>query len=34
LEQAQRWYASPEYAEAKAERQGASNLRLVLIDGK
>jgi len=34
LEQAQRWYASPEYAEAKAVRQGASNLRLVLIDGK
>ena len=34
MEQARRWYESPEYAEAKAVRQGASNLRLVLIEGK
>ena len=26
------WYRSPEYAAAKAARQGASNLRLVLVD--
>jgi uncharacterized protein (DUF1330 family) len=29
---ARRWYASPEYAAAKAVRQGASNLRLLLVD--
>jgi len=34
VEQAQRWFQSPEYAEAKAVRQGASNLRLILIEGK
>jgi uncharacterized protein (DUF1330 family) len=34
VEQAQTWFASPEYAEAKAVRQGASNLRLILIEGK
>jgi uncharacterized protein (DUF1330 family) len=32
VEVARRWYASPEYAAAKAVRQGASNLRLVLVD--
>jgi len=26
------WYNSPEYAEAKAIREGASNLRLVVVD--
>jgi uncharacterized protein (DUF1330 family) len=29
---ARQWYASPEYAAAKAVRQGASNLRLLLVD--
>src|SRR5262245_58966086 len=29
---ARRWYASPEYQAAKAVRQGASNLRLLLVD--
>jgi uncharacterized protein (DUF1330 family) len=32
VETARRWYASPEYAKAKAVGQGASNLRLVVID--
>jgi uncharacterized protein (DUF1330 family) len=32
VEVARQWYASPEYAAAKAVRQGASNLRLVLVD--
>ena len=32
VEAARRWYASPDYAAAKALRQGASNLRLLLID--
>ena len=32
-ETAQRWYDSPEYAAAKAVRQGASNLRLVIVEG-
>jgi uncharacterized protein (DUF1330 family) len=32
VEAAKRWYASPEYQAAKAMRQGASNVRLVLID--
>jgi uncharacterized protein (DUF1330 family) len=31
-EVARQWYASPEYAAAKAVRQGASNLRLILVD--
>ena len=29
---AQRWYASPEYAAAKAVRAGASNLRLIVVE--
>jgi uncharacterized protein (DUF1330 family) len=29
---ARRWYDSPEYAAAKAVRQGASNLRLVIVE--
>jgi uncharacterized protein (DUF1330 family) len=29
---AQRWYESPEYAAAKAAREGASNLRLIVVD--
>ena len=32
VEVARRWYASPEYAAAKAVRQGASDLRLIVID--
>jgi uncharacterized protein (DUF1330 family) len=28
------WYNSPEYAAAKAMREGASNLRLVVVDDK
>jgi uncharacterized protein (DUF1330 family) len=31
-ETARNWFASPEYAAARAVRQGASNLRLVLVD--
>lgn len=31
-ETARRWYASPEYQAAKAVRQGASHLRLLLVD--
>jgi uncharacterized protein (DUF1330 family) len=29
---ARRWYDSPEYAAAKAVRQGATNLRLVVVE--
>lgn len=29
---ARRWYDSPEYAAAKAMRQGATNLRLIVVD--
>lgn len=29
---AQRWYDSPEYAAAKAVRNGNSNLRLIVVD--
>jgi uncharacterized protein (DUF1330 family) len=29
-----RWFASPEYRAAKAMRLGASNLRLVLVQGR
>ena len=29
---ARRWYDSPEYAAAKAVREGASNLRLIVVD--
>jgi uncharacterized protein (DUF1330 family) len=32
VEVAHRWYASPEYAAAKAVRQGGSNLRLMVVD--
>ena len=32
VETARRWYASPEYQAAKAVRQGASHLRLVVVD--
>jgi uncharacterized protein (DUF1330 family) len=32
VEQARRWYDSPEYAAAKAVRAGASNLRLVVVE--
>jgi uncharacterized protein (DUF1330 family) len=31
-EHARRWYGSPEYAAARAVREGASNLRLVLVE--
>ena len=33
LEAAKRWYASPEYEEAKALRAGAANLRMVAVQG-
>jgi uncharacterized protein (DUF1330 family) len=32
-EDAQRWYASPEYAEAKQVRQGCAVAELVIIEG-
>ncbi len=33
LEAAKRWYASPEYAEAKALREGAAKLNMVAVEG-
>jgi uncharacterized protein (DUF1330 family) len=33
LEAAKRWYASPEYQEAKGLREGAANLRMVAVQG-
>jgi uncharacterized protein (DUF1330 family) len=33
LEAAKRWYASPEYQEAKKLRDGAANLRMVAVQG-
>lgn len=33
LEQAQRWYASPEYAEAIEIRRDAMEVRLLLVEG-
>jgi uncharacterized protein (DUF1330 family) len=33
LEAAQRWYHSPEYAEAKRLREGAAELRMVVVEG-
>jgi uncharacterized protein (DUF1330 family) len=33
LEAAKRWYASPEYVEARKLREGAANLRMVAVQG-
>jgi uncharacterized protein (DUF1330 family) len=33
LEAAKRWYASPEYEDAKRLREGAANLRMVAVQG-
>jgi uncharacterized protein (DUF1330 family) len=33
METAQRWYASPEYAEARQLREGNTNLRLLIVPG-
>jgi len=33
LEAAKRWYASPEYEEARRLREGAANLRMVAVQG-
>jgi uncharacterized protein (DUF1330 family) len=33
LEAVQRWYRSPEYAEAKQLREGAAQLRMVAVEG-
>lgn len=33
LEAARRWYASPEYQEAKALREGAADLKMVAVQG-
>jgi uncharacterized protein (DUF1330 family) len=33
LEAARRWYDSPEYEEAKRLREGAANLRMVVVQG-
>jgi uncharacterized protein (DUF1330 family) len=33
LEAAQRWYDSPEYADAKRLREGAASLRMVAVQG-
>jgi uncharacterized protein (DUF1330 family) len=33
LEAAKRWYASPEYSEAKKLREGAARLNMVAVEG-
>jgi uncharacterized protein (DUF1330 family) len=33
LDAARRWYASPEYQEAKSLRTGAAHLRMVAVEG-
>jgi uncharacterized protein (DUF1330 family) len=33
VERAQEWWASPEYAEAKALRQRCSSVRMVVVEG-
>jgi uncharacterized protein (DUF1330 family) len=33
VEQAKRWYHSPEYSAAKAARQGAAKMSMLIIDG-
>ena len=33
LDAAKRWYASPEYEEAKRLREGTANLRMVAVQG-
>ena len=33
VDRAQAWWASPEYAEAKALRQSCSNARMVVVEG-
>jgi len=33
MEQARRWYASPEYAKTIPMRQQAANASLILVDG-
>jgi len=33
LETAKRWYASPEYAEARKLREGAAHMNLVAVEG-
>jgi uncharacterized protein (DUF1330 family) len=33
LETAQRWYDSPEYAEARKLREGAATMRMVAVEG-
>ena len=33
LDAVERWYASPEYQEAKKLREGAANLRMVAVQG-
>ncbi len=33
VETAKRFYASPEYAAARAERAGAANMNMVLVEG-
>ncbi len=34
MEQARRWYASPEYAKTIPMRQRAANASLVLVEGR
>jgi len=33
VEQAKAWWASPEYAEAKALRQATSETQMIVVDG-
>ncbi len=33
LEQAKRWYDSPEYQQAKQARSGAANMKLIAVEG-
>jgi uncharacterized protein (DUF1330 family) len=34
LETARRWYASPEYQQAKTLREGAATMRMVAVEGR
>jgi uncharacterized protein (DUF1330 family) len=33
VDQAKRWYTSPEYTEARRVRQGAANFNMVVVEG-
>ncbi len=33
VDQAKRWYTSPEYTEARRVRQGAANFNMLVVEG-